>query len=390
MRFIKVFPLLILLFNYSYAGFDSLVVTLHGDTVIVNHVNAHTLCNVKFTFDVLIASDTITIVERDTSVGHSACRCGYHDLSVAIKGLRTPKIREGTYFIQTFRQELKKYNYLTDTTYLMCSTAFAYSDSGSSRVSYRSTQSECGGKTKYSDVVIFSNSFESSQDTVGWCGYIVFHPDAPSEGGRQSAYISGGCIWPHAWIELPPVETDGFFLLRCWGKDLEIGGSLSIETEDNNSKRAYIPVNNKTWTLYESAETLYCPSGKKILLSMGAGGIVPSAMLVDKIEIVKVDVVTSYRQDGEKMFFHTFELFQNYPNPFNPATVIRYQLPVNSYVTLKVYDILGRDVATLVNTAKEQGIYSATFDASKLPGGMYFYRLQFNNVTITKKMIVLK
>ncbi|MEW6061014.1 MAG: cohesin domain-containing protein [Bacteroidota bacterium] len=85
-----------------------------------------------------------------------------------------------------------------------------------------------------------------------------------------------------------------------------------------------------------------------------------------------------------------FALHQNYPNPFNPSTVISYQLPANSYVTLKVYDAIGREVATLVNEVKEAGYYSVTFDASKLSSGIYFTRLQSGEKIQMKKMLLLK
>ena len=86
----------------------------------------------------------------------------------------------------------------------------------------------------------------------------------------------------------------------------------------------------------------------------------------------------------------TFGLDQNYPNPFNPATVINYQLPMNSLVTLKVYDALGREVATLVNETKEAGTYSATFNGSKLSCGIYFYTLRAGNFIATKKLTMMK
>ena len=70
-----------------------------------------------------------------------------------------------------------------------------------------------------------------------------------------------------------------------------------------------------------------------------------------------------------------YSLEQNYPNPFNPATTIRYQLPNAGYVKLKVYDILGREVETLVNEAKVAGSYSAIFDGEKLASGVYITRL---------------
>ncbi len=85
-----------------------------------------------------------------------------------------------------------------------------------------------------------------------------------------------------------------------------------------------------------------------------------------------------------------FELYQNYPNPFNPSTVITYQLPARIMVTLKVYDVLGRQVATLIAGRENAGNYSVTFDASGLSSGVYFYRLQAGSFSQTKKFLLLK
>ena len=85
-----------------------------------------------------------------------------------------------------------------------------------------------------------------------------------------------------------------------------------------------------------------------------------------------------------------FALSQNYPNPFNPTTAISYELSANSYVTLKVYGILGRDVATLVNGQRTAGKHSVTFDAARLPSGVYFYRLQAGTSTVVRKMLLMK
>lgn len=85
-----------------------------------------------------------------------------------------------------------------------------------------------------------------------------------------------------------------------------------------------------------------------------------------------------------------FELYQNYPNPFNPTTVISYQLSGASRVTLKVYDLLGREVATLVNEKQSVGNHSVTFNGGSLPTGVYFYRLQAGSFTETKKLVLLR
>ncbi len=85
-----------------------------------------------------------------------------------------------------------------------------------------------------------------------------------------------------------------------------------------------------------------------------------------------------------------FALHQNYPNPFNPSTTISYQLPISSHVSLKVYDVLGNEVATLVDGTKEAGYYQTNFDASFLASGMYIYRLTANGNILTRKMQLIK
>ncbi len=85
-----------------------------------------------------------------------------------------------------------------------------------------------------------------------------------------------------------------------------------------------------------------------------------------------------------------YKLEQNYPNPFNPSTVISYDIPKSSHVTLSLYDILGRQVANLVNEEKQLGSYQMTFDGSRLASGVYFYRLQAGTYSNTKKLLLLK
>jgi len=86
-----------------------------------------------------------------------------------------------------------------------------------------------------------------------------------------------------------------------------------------------------------------------------------------------------------------FELsVQNHPNPFNPVTTIRYSLPVDAQVLLKVYDILGREVAVLVDEVKRAGTHSANFDATNFSSGVYFYSISAGDFHRTKKMILVK
>jgi hypothetical protein len=83
-------------------------------------------------------------------------------------------------------------------------------------------------------------------------------------------------------------------------------------------------------------------------------------------------------------------LYNNYPNPFNPSTRIQYAVSSRQFVSLKVYDVLGNEVATLVNEEKPIGSYEVEFDAIELPSGIYFYRLQAGDFVETKKMVLMK
>ena len=97
---------------------------------------------------------------------------------------------------------------------------------------------------------------------------------------------------------------------------------------------------------------------------------------------------------GDKLSPHKFVLHQNYPNPFNPSTTIRYEIQDTRFVTLKVYNSIGQEVATLVNKQQSSGLYEVKFDASSttagLNSGIYFYTLQSGSFYETKKMIILK
>ena len=100
-------------------------------------------------------------------------------------------------------------------------------------------------------------------------------------------------------------------------------------------------------------------------------------------EIIGIQPISSIVPDK-------FSLSQNYPNPFNPTTNIKYQIKNNSFVTLKVYDILGKEIATLVNEKLKPGEYESTFDGSSFSSGIYFYRLTCGDFTQTNRMVLIK
>ncbi len=94
--------------------------------------------------------------------------------------------------------------------------------------------------------------------------------------------------------------------------------------------------------------------------------------------------------EGSDVVVNKFNLEQNYPNPFNPSTVIQYSIPTSSYIQLSVYDVLGNEVATLVNEEKSAGSYEIEFKADGLTSGIYFYKLTAGSFVNTKKMLFLK
>jgi hypothetical protein len=110
-------------------------------------------------------------------------------------------------------------------------------------------------------------------------------------------------------------------------------------------------------------------------------------MLIFKsgVRLVETGVVGSTESAPE-----AFSLAQNYPNPFNPETKIQYSVASSQYIRIKIFDVLGREVATLVNEMKPPGEYAVSWDASNAPSGLYFYRIQAGGFTDIKKMIVTK
>ncbi|MCM2339459.1 MAG: T9SS type A sorting domain-containing protein [Burkholderiales bacterium] len=114
-----------------------------------------------------------------------------------------------------------------------------------------------------------------------------------------------------------------------------------------------------------------------------------SGMVNEGRQIIVSPVVTTAVEE-ETATPTDFKLEQNYPNPFNPSTTINYSLPTAGFVTLKVYDIIGREIAELVKEEKAAGLYQAKFDATGLASGMYIYKISTGSFTQSKKMILTK
>jgi M6 family metalloprotease-like protein len=111
---------------------------------------------------------------------------------------------------------------------------------------------------------------------------------------------------------------------------------------------------------------------------------------LDEVKIISIPPPNGILEESNSVLPSRFSLKQNYPNPFNPTSTISLEIPYKLFVHLKVYNILGKEVATLVNQEKQPGYYSVEFNANNLPSGIYFYQLKAGNFNQVRKMILLK
>lgn len=157
-----------------------------------------------------------------------------------------------------------------------------------------------------------------------------------------------------------------------------VQGTHNVVADDNSFTSG--PVAPAPWTYShvfttESSNPYYC------VLHGAPGGVGMSG-------VITVQAASDIRNEGISIY--KFDLKQNYPNPFNPTTTIHYVVPKGSLVELRVYDVIGNEVETLVNEFKPAGNYNITFNAFSLSSGIYFYKLQAGSFAETRKMTLLK
>jgi hypothetical protein len=146
-------------------------------------------------------------------------------------------------------------------------------------------------------------------------------------------------------------------------------------------------VHSWQWTLGSSGDTCSLQLSKTDILGSDWPNPDSSQWYMDDYKLERLDTTVGIKDFS---VLTDFILDQNYPNPFNPATKIKYQIPELSFVTLKVFDVLGNEIAKLVNEEKPVGNYEIELNAAELPSGVYFYRLQAGSFVETKKMILMK
>jgi hypothetical protein len=194
-------------------------------------------------------------------------------------------------------------------------------------------------------------------------------------GTTEGLFISNneGDLWSSAGLENLSIKSI----------TLNVNNSIFVNTNDG----IYYSINDgNEWNEFNSG--LPNKNIPSFLINTDGFGFVISNSKVYRTSLT-ISAIT-YLEDQNFNIPIEFKLLQNYPNPFNPTTTIKIVIPKSSFVSIKVYDLLGREVATLVNEEKPAGNYEAEFDGSDLSSGIYFYHLQADEFSVTKKMILLK
>ncbi len=167
---------------------------------------------------------------------------------------------------------------------------------------------------------------------------------------------------------------------------IDENGNVTAELSDNMGADTVLTQNGQ-----DLLNMLNGADSATFMITLNTTSQKPSEPIVASVDTIVVTIVDKYTGVREELIPKKFFVDQNYPNPFNPSTTIRFGLPNEQVVDLRIYDILGREVAVLVrNELLKAGIYQYSFNASRLASGTYIYRLTSNNKVITKKMMLVK
>ncbi|HLB00140.1 MAG TPA: SdrD B-like domain-containing protein, partial [Bacteroidota bacterium] len=200
-------------------------------------------------------------------------------------------------------------------------------------------------------------------------------------GGRRSGfYLTTDTAFVSGPLGLPPVPPSGCFDARLTPERLVevISPDVALKTPVKISSAIY-PITVR-WSITGGMNNLSIVAGEYTIPVSGNG----------EAEIRDAALPLLLRVDVGTIMPEAFSLRQNYPNPFNPLTTIRYDLPVDSRVTLRVFDMLGREVASLIDGIQTAGFKELRFDATPYPSGIYFLRITAGSYTAVRKMVLIK
>ncbi len=324
---------------------DSIVVKTSHDTIYVWDYNAWEQCAFQLDYSVETADSIITITQIDTAEDAATCY-GYHDFVVPVINLN-----EGNYRIDIYRDCL------------------------------------------YEDVK-FIKSFQFEYRRPGWEENVVLSPDSIF---ISNYHLSDSC-------NIINNSDQGIYLDSIYNKsyssyyyDIKRDGEYEINYFRINSygqvDSIHMQLNPKDTLTFFIVSVDVCPICKRqydgflkdtliFVFSTDSNQTTKKQLLLDS------DI--SLGIEDYKTNVSSFYLSQNFPNPFNPNTTIKYSIPKSCFVTLKIYDLLGKEIMTLVNEEKSVGNYEINFDGKNLSSGVYFYRIQAGSFSDAKKFILLR
>jgi len=225
---------------------------------------------------------------------------------------------------------------------------------------------------------------------------------ATSENDYIPRYSPDGQYLAFSKSTFYPTGGDEIFVWhKATDRIIQLSGDTPVTREWGPAWSPFI--NSPNWISIDKSELQILP-GDSALVTITvdltnvsidyqtASIIIKDSVTNNLLKIVPVNAVlfTDVNERTEGAIPYQFTLSQNYPNPFNLGTVIRFQVPSTKFVALKIYDLLGREVQTLVNEYISAGIYEVNFDASSLASSLYLYKLTAGNFTLTKRMMLVK
>ena len=203
-----------------------------------------------------------------------------------------------------------------------------------------------------------------------WTVTVVAHEMGHNTGSRHTH----ACVWPRPGGGVGPIDT---CIINA--ENSTFSGFPEACVPIQPVQGCYSPANGTVMSYCHFCNTTYLGNGFGPL----PGDTIRLRFMQAQNCLIGIQNISSQIPDG-------FSLKQNYPNPFNPSTKIEFNIKSSGYVKLAVYDMLGKEVGTLVNGDLTPGTYQYTFEAQSLPSGVYFYKLETNGFTETKRMILLK
>ena len=197
-------------------------------------------------------------------------------------------------------------------------------------------------------------------------------------------------LYEGEYEEISVTPGQSLFSFRRWKDDQNVFTLINMASSSVNANIT-LPISemnldsSKTYYLSNLLGGDYITGTPEELINLS----IPMNQFSAKVFLLADSIVTSI-EDFASGTPESFEVYQNYPNPFNPSTIIKYNLPTEGKVSVKIFDILGREVSLLVNETQQAGFHSALFDAGRFSSGVYIYRVDFDEQSFSKKMLLLK